>query len=75
LTEEPHLTPHVRASAGSLASRVTGSFDRARIGGGALDWLKAGESADEIAKQAEIAFSKLPTILSSRKLSRPADTP
>jgi hypothetical protein len=54
---------------------VTGSFDRARIGGGALDWLKAGESADEIAKQAEIAFSKLPTILSSRKLSRPADTP
>jgi len=43
---------------------VTGSFDGTRIGEGAFDWLKAGESAGKTAKQAEIGVGKLPKILS-----------
>jgi hypothetical protein len=45
---------------------VTGSFDGTRIGEGAFDWLKAGESAGKTAKQAEIGVGKLPKILSIR---------
>jgi len=74
LTEEPHLTPLVRASAGFLTSRVTGSFDGTKIGGGALDWLNVGESAGKTAKQAEIALCELSKILSSRQATRPTNT-
>jgi hypothetical protein len=45
---------------------VTGSFDGTRIGEGALDWLKSGESAGKTAKQAEIGLRELPKILSIR---------
>ena len=34
LTEKPHLTPHVRASAGALGLHVTGSFRRGQDGRG-----------------------------------------
>jgi hypothetical protein len=43
---------------------VTGSFDGTRIGEGALDWLKVGESAGKSAKQAEIGINELSKILS-----------
>jgi hypothetical protein len=67
LTEETHLTPHVRASAASLGTRVTGSFDGTRIGGGAFDRLKAGESAGKTPKQAQISLKGLWKILSSQQ--------
>jgi hypothetical protein len=75
LTEQPHLTPHVRASAGLLTSRATGSFDATRIDSGALDWLKAGESAGNTPKHAEIGLSELPKILSSDRWRRPINHP
>jgi hypothetical protein len=43
---------------------VTGSFDATRIGSGALVRLKAGESAGNTAKQAEIGLNELPKTLS-----------
>ncbi|MCP4617980.1 MAG: hypothetical protein GY844_16295 [Bradyrhizobium sp.] len=55
-----------------MTSRVTGSFDRTRIGGGALDWLNVGESAGKAVKQAEIAVFEMSKILSSRQ-ANPAD--
>jgi hypothetical protein len=51
---------------------VTGSFDATRIGSGALDWLKAGESAGNTPKHAEIGLGELPKILSIRRMA-PAD--
>jgi len=55
------MSGHRRAS---QPSRVTGSFDGTRIGEGDWDRLKAGESAGESAKQAEISIGELPAILS-----------
>jgi hypothetical protein len=47
-----------------LAFARAGSFDRTRIGGGTLDWLKGGASAGKTAQQAEIGLSELSKILS-----------
>jgi hypothetical protein len=63
VTEKPHLTPLVRASARLISLLVTGSFREAMMGGGAFNLLKAGRNRPENAKQAESGLAGLWKIL------------
>jgi len=47
VTEQPHLTPLVRASARLFSQLVTGSFRGITMGGGAFNLLKIGDSGPE----------------------------
>ena len=60
---QPHLTPLVRASAGVLCLRVTGSFVGTGWAEGLLIWLNAGPWRRESAGQHEIGLADLSKIL------------
>jgi hypothetical protein len=75
VTENPHLTPLVRASARPISLLVTGSFREAMMGGGAFILLKAGRNRPESAKQAESGLAGLWKILGIGGMGVPKPSP
>jgi hypothetical protein len=63
MTESPHLTPLVRASARLVQPARDRIVSQGRMSGGAFILLKAGRIGPETAKQAEIRLANLLKIL------------
>jgi hypothetical protein len=75
VTENAHLTPHVRASTRPVGLHVTGSFREAMMGGRAFILLKTGRKGRKSRNQAEIRLANLLKILGIGRFRNPIPSP